>query len=117
MLHHEQRRPRVAHRLDVAQEQPAARLRVGLSPIVAEREARLVARDAYQNIGRVKRLSEANTRLEAQLSAAVERGDEAERRRAEMEASIAPMAEEKARQQEQLFADEELGDDDLDNLY
>jgi len=68
------------------------------------REARLVARDAYQNIGRVKRLSEANTRLEAQLSAAVERGDDAERRRAEMEASIAPMAEEKARHDEVLDA-------------
>ena len=69
------------------------------------REARLVARDAYQNIGRVKRQSEANTRLEV----AAERGGgtgatTAERRRAEMEASIAPMAEEKARHDEVLDA-------------
>jgi hypothetical protein len=33
------------------------------------------------------------------------------------QASKIERAEEKARQQEQLFADEELGDDDLDNLY
>ena len=43
MLDDEQRRPRVAHGLDVPQEQPAARLGVGFPPVVAERQPRLVA--------------------------------------------------------------------------
>ena len=43
VLHDKQRRPRVAHGLDVAQKQPAPRLGVVLAPVVAQRQARRVA--------------------------------------------------------------------------
>ena len=49
VLDDEQRRPRVPHGLDVPQEQPAARLGVGLAPIITERQPRLVARAAARS--------------------------------------------------------------------